>query len=115
MKKKNFSIDIQKYFAANLTKDEVKLYNHAYRDYNKAKKIIMGKDKRILETKENLNLLYDNDDYPLSQTIYNSEEIRSDMQKHIKIRYRTSMKPVAPKNHEEIKYRKTTRFSLVPY
>jgi hypothetical protein len=44
MKEKNYSIDIQRHLAKNLTRDEVRLYNYANSDYSKAKKAIAAND-----------------------------------------------------------------------
>lgn len=115
MKEKNYSIDIQKYLAKNLKKDEVRLYNYAYSDYSKAKKAINANDQRVLLNKNKLGLLYDNDDYPLSATVYNNDEIKTDMQKHMKIRYRQSMKPTTGRVPVDLQYTKVSRFSLVPF
>lgn len=52
--------------------------------------------------KEHLNLEYDDSDSPLSQIIYTDDEIRTDMQKHTKVRYRQSMKPTTGKGRESI-------------
>lgn len=88
--------------AKSLTRDEVRLYNYAYSDYSKAKKMIMQDDSRILMNKEHLNLEYNDSDSPLSQIIYTDDEIRTDMQKHTKVRYRQSMKPTTGKGRESI-------------
>ena len=60
-------------------------------------------------------MLYDNDDYPLSTAVYTNDEIKNDMQKHMKVRYRQSMKAITGKPPADLQYAKTSRFSLVPF